>query len=226
MGEQALGTGVATFLGTPTLANLNTVVSDADVATTGANTLTGAQNITDSTAALSTTTGALKVTGGISTQSSVYAVNFITLTGGLRAGNAYINTTSNVMELYDNTYLIKLGVDSAAVHLSREADRTLGVKNGSSPASIRVFETDSGANDEYLEISAASGTNTIKPAATGTGTASAVRYYTTTTVWFGSGSGSPEGVETAGVGSVYTNTSNGDLYRKTSGSGNTGWTTP
>ena len=40
-----LGTGVSTFLGTPTLANLNTAVSDADLATLGANTFTGNQTI-------------------------------------------------------------------------------------------------------------------------------------------------------------------------------------
>lgn len=40
------------------------------------------------------------------------------------------------------------------------------------------------------------------------------------------GSGSPEGVVTANVGSLYRNTSNGAVYRKTSGTGNTGWVTP
>jgi len=42
-----------------------------------------------------------------------------------------------------------------------------------------------------------------------------------------SGAGSPEGVVTAQVGSIYTNTSGSTsttLYIKTSGSGNTGWT--
>ena len=42
-----------------------------------------------------------------------------------------------------------------------------------------------------------------------------------------SGTGSPEGVVTAQVGSIYTNTSGSTsttLYIKTSGSGNTGWT--
>lgn len=37
-------------------------------------------------------------------------------------------------------------------------------------------------------------------------------------------SGSPEGVVTAAVGRLCTDLSNGDLYRKTSGAGNTGWT--
>lgn len=38
-----------------------------------------------------------------------------------------------------------------------------------------------------------------------------------------SGAGSPEGVVTAPVGSLYRNTTNGDVYSKTSGTGNTGW---
>ncbi len=38
------------------------------------------------------------------------------------------------------------------------------------------------------------------------------------------GAGSPEGAVTAPVGSRYTNTTNGTLWTKTSGTGNTGWT--
>src|SRR3989344_5374149 len=37
------------------------------------------------------------------------------------------------------------------------------------------------------------------------------------------GAGSPEAVVTAGVGSLYVDNDSGDLYRKSSGSGNTGW---
>lgn len=42
-------------------------------------------------------------------------------------------------------------------------------------------------------------------------------------IYYTYGPGSPEGVLTATVGSVYINTSNGEIYRKTSGTGNTGW---
>lgn len=38
-----------------------------------------------------------------------------------------------------------------------------------------------------------------------------------------SGNGSPEGVVTAVVGSLYTDLATGDFYKKLSGSGNTGW---
>lgn len=40
------------------------------------------------------------------------------------------------------------------------------------------------------------------------------------------GSGTPEAVITAPVGSIYYNTAAGTVYRKTSGTGNTGWVTP
>lgn len=45
VGELTLGSGISTWLATPTLANLNSAVSDADVATTGANAFVGNQTI-------------------------------------------------------------------------------------------------------------------------------------------------------------------------------------
>jgi len=110
--------------------------------------------------------------------------------------------------------------------LARDTSNVLAQRNSTNAQTFRLYETDNGSNDEYLEIAATATTNTIKPAATGTGTASTVRYYTTTTVWFGSGNGSPESVVTAPVGSIYTRTDGGastTLYVKESGTGNTGW---
>ena len=49
-GVSGLGTGVGTFLETPTVANFNTALSDGDIATTGANTFTRLQTITQGTA--------------------------------------------------------------------------------------------------------------------------------------------------------------------------------
>jgi hypothetical protein len=112
------------------------------------------------------------------------------------------------------------------IYLQRDAANTLGLRNTTAAQTFRVYETDSGANDEYLEFSAASGTNVIRPQATGTGTASVVRYHTTTAVFWTSGSGSPESVVTAPVGSMYTDTAGGaatTLYVKESGTGSTGW---
>ena len=111
-------------------------------------------------------------------------------------------------------------------YLVNDGNYTLSQRNGSNPQILRIYEIDSGANDEYLEFSAASGTNLIRPQATGTGTASVVRYHTTTAVFWTSGSGSPESVVTAPVGSLYTRTDGGastTLYVKESGTGSTGW---
>lgn len=49
-GDNTLGAGVATFLATPTIANLNAALSDADAAILGANTFTGAQTLGENTA--------------------------------------------------------------------------------------------------------------------------------------------------------------------------------
>jgi hypothetical protein len=52
------------------------------------------------------------------------------------------------------------------------------------------------------------------------------RYYTTATVFVGTGAGSPEGSIAAPVGSLWTRTDGGastTLYVKQSGTGNTGW---
>jgi hypothetical protein len=56
--------------------------------------------------------------------------------------------------------------------------------------------------------------------------ASSSRYYTTATVFVGTGAGSPEGSISAPVGSLWTRTDGGastTLYVKQSGTGNTGW---
>jgi hypothetical protein len=115
---------------------------------------------------------------------------------------------------------------SLDTRLQRDAAAVWAMRNGANAHTLRIYETDSGANDEYLELTAASGTNLIRPQATGTGTASVVRYHTTTAVFWTSGSGSPESVVTAPIGSLYTRTDGGastTLYVKESGTGSTGW---
>jgi hypothetical protein len=57
-------------------------------------------------------------------------------------------------------------------------------------------------------------------------TGTSTRYSTTAGVFFGSGTGSPEGVVTASVGALFTRTDGGagtTLYVKETGTGNTGW---
>ena len=99
---------------------------------------------------------------------------------------------------------------------------------GTNPQTLRIYETyPSTGNYERLAISAASGTNTIKPEAAGTGSASKVDYHLTgSDVRITSGTGSPESAVSAPVGSEYHRTDGGTgttLYIKESGTGNTGW---
>lgn len=82
------------------------------------------------------------------------------------------------------------------------------------------------SNYEALTIDWSSNVARIKPTAAGTGTVRTIEHYTTSTVFWSSGSGSPESVVTAPVGSLYTRTDGGantTLYVKESGAGNTGW---
>jgi hypothetical protein len=168
-------------------------------------------------------------------------------TGEVQFGTSSVNIRNfgGAMSLYGDTVSIGsagvvLGSDDClgwasttgasgsamTVGLFRDANQVLAQRNGTNAQTFRIYETDSGANDEYLELSAAAGTNLIRPQATGTGTASVVRYHTTTTVFWTSGSGTPEGVVTAPVGSLFTRTDGGaatTLYVKESGTGSTGW---
>jgi hypothetical protein len=99
---------------------------------------------------------------------------------------------------------------------------------GSNPQTLRIYEDyPSSGNYERLTISAAAGTNVIKPEVAGTGTASKVDYHLTASdVRITSGTGSPEGVVSAPVGTTYHRTDGGTgttVYIKESGVGNTGW---
>jgi hypothetical protein len=173
-----------------------------------------------------TTPGVFAVSGDSNTitldakdsNNNISAIRHINITPG-NGWNLFLNASTQVQSL--STF----GFGSDVV-LARDAANTLAQRNSTANQVYRLYEVDSGANDEYLELSAAAGTNLIRPQATGTGVASTVRYHTTPTVWFGSGSGSPEGVATASIGSLYTDTTNGLLYRKTSGTGSTGWVNP
>lgn len=134
----------------------------------------------------------------------------------------YVDCDSNKLQL-GSAWGLNFAGDA---WLYRDAANVMAHRNGTNAQAVRVYETDSGNNDEYVEISAASGTNYIKPAATGTGTASKLDHYVTSSVFITSGAGSPEAAVTAPVGSLFIRTDGGastTLYVKESGSGNTGW---
>ena len=160
----------------------------------------------------------------------VYSPDTVTV-GFATANTAVFYASSNYgAQLHSSGYL---GISTtphvggtADVRLYRDDAGVLALRNSTTPQTVRVYETDSGSNDEYVEINAASGTNYIKPAATGTGTASKLDHYVTSSVFITSGAGSPEAAVTAPVGSLFIRTDGGastTLYVKESGSGNTGW---
>lgn len=116
--------------------------------------------------------------------------------------------------LQDNSF-----ANTGLTHLAMNVHRT----NGTTIYGTVTTRT----NYEGLNLSWDGTQYLIKPVAgSGGGTVRPVRYHTTGSVFLASGSGSPEGVVTAAVGSIYTRTDGGagtTLYVKESGTGNTGW---
>ena len=193
------------------------------LATLDANTFTGVQLIANGTV------GSPAVAFSSDTNTGIYRVqaDYMSLAAG---GNGQMGVSSNALhgsiQIASSIGFASALTNASDIFLIRDAAGILAQRNSTNAQTFRLYETDSGANDEYLELSAASGTNLIRPQATGTGTASVVRYHTTTTVFWTSGSGSPESVVTAPVGSMYTRTDGGagtTLYVKESGTGSTGW---
>lgn len=148
--------------------------------------------------------------GGVDSHSIDRNADFIKFNSNGSTGGGYWFYANGAA--YDNTYI-------AANLVSRIGN--LGAKT------IELYETyTDDSNYERLLVSAASGINVIKPEAAGTGTASKLDLYLTDAVKITSGTGSPEGAVTAPVGSIYSRTDGGTnttIYRKESGTGNTGW---
>ncbi len=105
----------------------------------------------------------------------------------------------------------------------------LWLRNSTRAQGVTIANTyTSPTNYEALSISWTGNVARIQPTAgSGGGTVQRAEYFTTGSVFWSSGSGSPEGVVTAPVGSLYTRTDGGSgttLYVKESGTGDTGWT--
>lgn len=144
----------------------------------------------------------------------------------------YIQANGQFSSLLVNGGIATIGAGSGIAlgqnaTLLGEAAYALAQRSGTNAQTFRIYETyTDGSNYERLEINASATTNTIKPAAAGTGTASKIDYYLTPIVFMTSGTGSPEGAITAGIGSTYHRTDGGagtSFYVKESGTGNTGW---
>ena len=159
--------------------------------------------------------------------------------GGYIGNTGYGNgiAVSDIVEITNGNGFTSTSSSGTVGHFMLRGDTDANVASlqncsadgkGTNPQTLRIYETyPSTGNYERLTISAASGTNTIKPEAAGTGSASKVDYHLTgSDVRITSGTGSPEGAVSAPVGSEYhrTDGSTGTtLYIKESGTGNTGW---
>lgn len=154
--------------------------------------------------------------------------------GNLNCNGVGVQITGGNL-LVTNTYMrqdgptLRMGAsDDVAIGRDGAAETMALGRRNTSANTFRIYNTyTSSTSYERASMGWASNIFVVKPEkGSGGGTARRARYYTTETVWFGSGSGSPEGAETAGIGSIYTDEATGTLYRKTSGTGNTGWVTP
>jgi hypothetical protein len=123
------------------------------------------------------------------------------------------------------------GAGSPALWGAADGTGRLVQRNSTSPQSFSIANTyTSFTNKEEFEIGWAGNLNVCKLRpikGSGGGNSRTAEFHTTETgVHWTSGSGTPEGVVTAPIGSLYTRTDGGastTLYVKESGTGNTGW---
>ncbi|MBB5038275.1 hypothetical protein [Prosthecobacter dejongeii] len=217
------GSGIATFLGTPSSSNLRSALTDK----TG----TGAAVFANTPALVTPDIG--EATG-----------TSLTLGSGAARLNANYVVVADAISLHSvfgvnvgNQFGIGFTADgfwfsSPDTILRRDAAGAMGLRNSSNAQAFSVYRTtdsDPTTNTNYERIAIRwSGTvGQIIPQAGGTGTARKMEYHTTADgVSLSSGFGSPESVVTAKVGSIYTRLDGGagtTLYIKESGTGNTGW---
>lgn len=251
-GVSGLGTGVATFLATPTSANLATAITNE----TGSGSLVfatlptlttpvlGAATATSITGAAATN---LTLTAGSGNQSVVVvgtgtgATASGVGTGGLNSANFGLSTSSGGASFFGgairgagiNDVLLLSGGGTSpqyVQHSTSGGNYYYGVSNSAGAGLLSGAGAYSFAILSESARNLALGTNNtlrlLIDGTTGAATfAGSVSVSGTTATWT-SGTGSPESVKTAPVGSLYTRTDGGastTLYVKESGSGNTGW---
>jgi hypothetical protein len=153
VGELTMGTGVSTFLGTPTLANLNTAVSDADLATTGANTFTGALTISSASSLLLGTAGSAVGSIGFRNATSgtvtlapptgalgTYTVTLPNATGTLMSTGDATTGTNSIVRATDPTFTNKVTFgNNANNYIWRNGSGDTEVVSASSTVSLRTF---------------------------------------------------------------------------------------
>lgn len=126
-------------------------------------------------------------------------------------------------------------LDTVSLELDQGPQGPRGSRIFSGPSNPSSLPSDSiyfGGYSSFVQgdlfiITTTSNTGDIYEYQAGTGEGSWVKIVTRWGMNWYTGTGSPEGVVTALVGSLYTNSSGGvstTLYVKTSGTGSTGWT--
>lgn len=180
LGELTLGTGVSTWLGTPTIANLNSVVSDADLATTGANTFTGAQTIV----------GMLNFTGNCEIRQTATSPLILGTSGGSSysvikagAGGFYVEVnTLNYAQLNTTHFGLSSGIllgwtaatadpsPAKDLVLGREAAAVLQMGADAATATTQTLKAHDGTGTDkdgaILQISGGQSTGTARGGAT------------------------------------------------------------
>jgi hypothetical protein len=165
-GVSGLGANVATFLATPTLANLNSAVSDADVATLAANTFTAAQTMTSAAPQLvlgvnATTLGSIKMFGNTSgdatLQPTAAAGTATVITLPATTGTAAILELAQTWTATQTFGNVVLGSAnslawSTDLFLARDAANVLAQRNSTNAQTFRIYNTytDSGNHERAL----------------------------------------------------------------------------
>jgi hypothetical protein len=172
---------------------------------------TGGLKVFGTTAASSTTSGALQVAGGVGIAGAGYfggTLNVITNNLALSLDSGATSTVASYAQIRNGGGVIYFGLENLA-------GTTLGtgVAYGTALLAPTTFTVQIAS---VTKMTLSSTTATFAGAVSVSGTAAT----------FTSGTGSPESVKTAPVGSLYTRTDGGastTLYVKESGAGNTGW---
>lgn len=217
----------------------NSARASFECSTLGAN---GQITTTSSTASTSTSTGALVVTGGVGVGGAIYAGGVIVGSSSVTAGsgNAFSwNGRSSVTSPSDGNIrvannatsdfgLLQFGGTTSSFPALKRSSTTLAVRLADDSADAPI----TASTATFSATTASTSTTTGALVVTGgVGVGGAINGGSTispsaSSVTWRAGSGTPEGVVTAVVGSIYSRTDGGaatSFYVKESGSGNTGW---
>lgn len=201
-----------------------------------ANTFSAAQTLpagSASATSLNFGTAGTGIYSSSSTNSIDFAIGgsrrwYIDSSGTLQGGSSSVQLTGNMLgvNFFARGGYYAMGASDDVVWQRVAANHGIFARSTNAQTMSVANTFTSTTNYEALTVDWSSNVARIKPTAAGAGTIRTVRYYLTDTVWIGVGSGSPEGVETAGIGSAFHRTDGGagtSLYVKESGTGNTGW---